>query len=193
MALSLRRDQVERCTRKTKKIDVEELREEVKREGMDGISTRFIMKALDNALSDNIEHNCIHPLNVREALIAMVKNGDFYYLFASETNHWRSSRTFYRKARSIKELANAPEEEIIVYPEATNNILSHGSQHRMIFEVEPGKWLFSGNRYPDESPSDWDLRFGRAVQAPVRFTPDKNGTHIRSTSLAYYFQPVRRC
>ena len=62
---------------KTKKIDVGELKEEAKREGMDGISTRFIMKALDNALSDNIEDNCIHPLSVREALINMVKNGDF--------------------------------------------------------------------------------------------------------------------
>lgn len=62
---------------KTKKIDVTELREEAKREGMDGISTRFIMKALDNALSDNIEANCIHPLNVRESLIKMVKDGDF--------------------------------------------------------------------------------------------------------------------
>jgi serine protein kinase len=62
---------------KTKKIDVAELREEAKREGMDGISTRFIMKALDNALSDNIDNNCIHPLNVREALITMVKEADF--------------------------------------------------------------------------------------------------------------------
>jgi len=62
---------------KTKKIDVQELREEAKREGMDGISTRFIMKALDNALSDNIEDNCIHPLSVRESLITMVKESDF--------------------------------------------------------------------------------------------------------------------
>lgn len=61
---------------KTKKIDVAELKEEAKREGMDGISTRFIMKALDNALSDNVEFNVIHPLNVREALIAMVKEAD---------------------------------------------------------------------------------------------------------------------
>ncbi|MCL4158834.1 UNVERIFIED_CONTAM: hypothetical protein GTU68_004800 [Idotea baltica] len=61
---------------KTKKIDVSELKDEAKREGMEGISTRFIMKALDNALSDNIQQNCIHPLNVREALINMVKNAD---------------------------------------------------------------------------------------------------------------------
>lgn len=62
---------------KTKKIDVSELREDSKREGMSGISTRFIMKALDNALSDNIDDNCIHPLSVREALVNMVKSADF--------------------------------------------------------------------------------------------------------------------
>jgi serine protein kinase len=61
---------------RTKKIDVRELREDAKREGMSGISTRFIMKALDNALSDNIAGNCINPINVREALINMVKEND---------------------------------------------------------------------------------------------------------------------
>jgi serine protein kinase len=62
---------------KTKKIDVQELKEEAKNEGMSGISTRFIMKALDNALSDNIESNCIHPISVRESLVQMVKEADF--------------------------------------------------------------------------------------------------------------------
>lgn len=61
---------------KTKKIDVKELRDDTKREGMSGISTRFVMKALDNALSDNVEGNCINPINVREALINMTKEGD---------------------------------------------------------------------------------------------------------------------
>jgi serine protein kinase len=61
---------------KTKKIDVHELRDDAKREGMTGISTRFIMKALDNALSDNIAGNCINPITVREALISMTKEAD---------------------------------------------------------------------------------------------------------------------
>jgi len=61
---------------KTKKIDVHELRDDAKREGMTGISTRFIMKALDNALSDNISGNCINPITVREALINMTKEAD---------------------------------------------------------------------------------------------------------------------
>ncbi len=59
---------------RTKKIDVRELREDAKREGMAGISTRFIMKALDNALSES--GRCINPINVREALITMVKEAD---------------------------------------------------------------------------------------------------------------------
>ena len=61
---------------RTKKVDVQELRDASKREGMNGISTRFIMKALDNALSDNAVGNCINPINVRESLIAMVKEAD---------------------------------------------------------------------------------------------------------------------
>lgn len=56
----------------TKRIDVMELREEAGREGMTGISTRFIMKALDNALSDS-EQDCINPLSVMECLIKEVK------------------------------------------------------------------------------------------------------------------------
>jgi serine protein kinase len=79
---------------KTKKIDINELREETKREGMDGISTRFVMKALDNALSDNIEGHCINPISVREALVAMVRESEFaddtrkqYLEFLQDTLH----------------------------------------------------------------------------------------------------------
>ncbi|MFQ5478922.1 MAG: serine protein kinase [Candidatus Binatia bacterium] len=62
---------------RTKKIEAAELQEDGKREGMDGISTRFSMKALDNALSDNIDANCINPITVREALVSMVREADF--------------------------------------------------------------------------------------------------------------------
>src|SRR5437870_871667 len=79
---------------RTKKIDVQELKEDTKREGMSGISTRFIMKALDNALSDNVLGNCINPINVREALIAMTKEADLpddarkqYLEFLQDTLH----------------------------------------------------------------------------------------------------------
>jgi serine protein kinase len=61
---------------------------------MSGISTRFIMKALDNALSDNTTGNCINPINVREALTNMVKESDLpddtrkqYLEFLQDTLH----------------------------------------------------------------------------------------------------------
>ena len=60
----------------TKKIDIGELKEEAGQyEGMKGISTRFIIKAIDNALSDS-EYNCINPLSIMESIIKSVKELD---------------------------------------------------------------------------------------------------------------------
>tara|TARA_R110000751_G_scaffold250760_4_gene350279 strand:+ start:210 stop:1316 length:1107 start_codon:yes stop_codon:yes gene_type:complete len=55
-----------------KKVDIKDLREEVEDEGMTGISTRFIMKAIDCALSDSTK-NMITPISIRDALIKQVK------------------------------------------------------------------------------------------------------------------------
>ncbi len=57
---------------RVKNIDINDLRDEVENEGMTGISTRFIMKSLDNALSDS-EKNMITPISIIDALIAQVK------------------------------------------------------------------------------------------------------------------------
>ncbi len=56
----------------TRKIDIEELKDEAEREGLSGISTRFIMKALDITLSES-EHNCINPISVMETLVRQIK------------------------------------------------------------------------------------------------------------------------
>jgi serine protein kinase len=78
---------------RTKKVDVTELRDDAKREGMSGISTRFVMKALDNALADS-DGRCINPITVREAVIGMVKEGELaedtrkrYLEFLQDTLH----------------------------------------------------------------------------------------------------------
>ncbi|MGD9507981.1 MAG: serine protein kinase [Geminicoccaceae bacterium] len=75
-----------------KKLTVHELRDDAKREGLFGISTRFIMKALDTALTRN--NGTIHPINVREAMIGMVKEADIaedtkkqYLEFLQDTLH----------------------------------------------------------------------------------------------------------
>lgn len=59
----------------TPKIDIQELKDEAGREGFSGISTRFIMKALDNALSE-APYDCINPITVLESLIKAVRATD---------------------------------------------------------------------------------------------------------------------
>tara|TARA_R100001510_G_C7653922_1_gene212431 strand:+ start:47 stop:1987 length:1941 start_codon:yes stop_codon:yes gene_type:complete len=56
-----------------KKIDINDLRDEARDEGMTGISTRFIMKAIDSALSDS-EKNMVTPISIRDSLIKQVKD-----------------------------------------------------------------------------------------------------------------------
>lgn len=51
----------------SKHINIQEIKEEFPEEGMQGISTRFIMKALDNAISDSNGNN-ITPISILDAL-----------------------------------------------------------------------------------------------------------------------------
>jgi len=57
---------------KTRKVDIKDLRDEAKHEGMDGISTRFITKAIDSTLTDS-DKGFITPMRVVESLIKQVK------------------------------------------------------------------------------------------------------------------------
>lgn len=60
----------------TKKIDIMELREEAGiNEGMDGISTRFIVKAIDNAISVS-EFDCVSPLSIMESILKSIRELD---------------------------------------------------------------------------------------------------------------------
>jgi len=76
----------------TKKVDLVELKEDTKVEGMMGISPRFIMKAIDTALSQSPEG--ITPIHIRDVLIKMVKETDMpddrkktYLEFLQDTIH----------------------------------------------------------------------------------------------------------
>ena len=57
---------------RVKKIDIRDLRDEAPNEGMNGISTRFIMKAVDNALSDS-DKEFITPISIMDSLVKQVK------------------------------------------------------------------------------------------------------------------------
>jgi len=57
---------------RVRKVDIRDLKAEAKHEGMTGISTRFIMKSLDAALSDS-DNGTITPINVMDSLVKQVK------------------------------------------------------------------------------------------------------------------------
>jgi len=57
---------------RVRKVDIKDLKEEAKHEGMEGISTRFITKALDNALTAS-DKGMITPISVMDSLTKMVK------------------------------------------------------------------------------------------------------------------------
>ena len=57
---------------RTKKIDIKDLREEAFEEGMSGVSTRFIMKAIDEAIA-NSDKNMVTPISIMDELIVRVK------------------------------------------------------------------------------------------------------------------------
>jgi serine protein kinase len=57
---------------RVKRIDIKDLKDESSNEGMTGISTRFIMKAIDNALTDS-DKGIITPVSVMKSLVNMVK------------------------------------------------------------------------------------------------------------------------
>jgi len=58
---------------RVKKIDIKDLREETRKEGMSGISTRFIMKSIDAALSDS-DRGMISPISIMDSLTKQVKD-----------------------------------------------------------------------------------------------------------------------
>mmetsp|Transcript_21632 Transcript_21632/g.26552 ORF Transcript_21632/g.26552 Transcript_21632/m.26552 type:complete len:372 (-) Transcript_21632:183-1298(-) len=97
----------------------------------------------------------------------IIKRNDFYYLIASETKGWKQSRTWYKRSKTLLGLANSTEAEMIMHPESPNRprYKSMGSQFRFLFKAGQGKWLFSGSRYPDEDPIDYDAKYGRHVIA----------------------------
>tara|TARA_Y100001970_G_C14259113_1_gene878085 strand:+ start:4326 stop:6254 length:1929 start_codon:yes stop_codon:yes gene_type:complete len=57
---------------RVKKIDINDLRDESSNEGMNGISTRFIMKAIDNALSDS-DKDFVTPVSILDSLMKQCK------------------------------------------------------------------------------------------------------------------------
>ncbi|MFN8641960.1 MAG: hypothetical protein U0802_09990 [Candidatus Binatia bacterium] len=181
---------------RTKKIDVRELREDAKREGMSGISTRFVMKALDNALSDNAAGNCINPINVREALINMVKETDLpddarkqYLEFLQDILHKEYLELLEKEITkafvySYQEQAESLFQNYLDHAEAyVNKTKVKDSQHQGGAAADEA----SSSRSRSRSPSS-----ARPPRASARRSSSPVGSSRRGVSAGYQsYEPLR--
>ncbi|SNX52698.1 PrkA family serine protein kinase [Thermoanaerobacterium sp. RBIITD] len=164
----------------TKKIDIMELREEAGlREGMSGISTRFIIKAIDNALS-NSEYDCINPLSVMENMIKSVKELDIsddekkkYLAFLQDT-----IRKEYNKMLE-KEITKA---FIMSYKEQAESLFNNYLDHAEAY--------VNKTRIKDRATGEQlepDEKFMRSIEEQIGITESSaKGFRLDVTSYMFY-------
>lgn len=168
----------------TKRIDITELREEAGlAEGMDGISTRFIIKAIDNALSDS-EYSCINPLSVMETLIKSIKDLDTaddtrrkYLAFIQDTVRKEYNKILEKEItkafiQSFKEQADS----------LFNNYLDHAESYvnkSKIKDRSTGEQL-----EPDE-------KFMRSIEEQIGIS-EGSAKGFRSDVTSYMFYLIRK-
>lgn len=166
----------------TRKIDIFELKEEAQREGMTGISTRFIMKALDTTLSES-EHNCINPISVMESLVKAVKE-----LAISEDEREKYLRFIQDSIR--KEYNKILEKEITKafihgYKEQAESLFNNYLDHAEAF-VNKTK-IKDKNTGEELEP---DEKFLRSIEEQIGIT-DTAAKGFRADVTAYMFYVLR--
>jgi len=166
----------------TRKIDVFELKEEAQREGMTGISTRFIMKTLDITLSES-EHNCINPISVMESLVKCVKE-----LAISEEDREKYLRFIQDSIR--KEYNRILEKEITKafihgYREQAESLFNNYLDHAEAF-VNKTK-IKDSNTGEELEP---DEKFLRSIEEQIGIT-ETSAKGFRADVTAYMFYVLR--
>ena len=167
----------------TRKIDIFELQEEAQREGMTGISTRFIMKALDTTLSES-EHDCINPISVMETLVKAVKD-----LAISEEDREKYLRFIQDSIR--KEYNKILEKEITKafihgYREQAESLFNNYLDHA---EAYVNKTKIKDKNTGEELEPD--EKFLRSIEEQIGIT-DTAAKGFRAAVTAYMFYVLRR-
>ena len=168
---------------RTKKVDIRDLRDEAKQEGMSGISTRFITKAIDSALTDS-DKGFITPMRVIEALIKQVKE---QIIDEEDKKHYleilqKSIREEYLKileGEIAKAFVTAYEEQAqSLFDNYLDNSEAFTNRQKMKDRVT------SEDREPDE-------KFMKAIEEQVGITGSaKDG--FRADVTAFMFAKMRR-
>lgn len=166
----------------TRKIDIMELREESSREGMTGISTRFIMKALDMALSES-EHNCINPISVMETIIKSVRE-------MSISDEEKSKYVRFVQDSIKKEYNKILEKEVTKafiygYREQAESLFNNYLDHAEAF--------INRTRIKDSNTGEElepDERFMRSIEEQIGIT-EASAKGFRADVTAYMFFVIR--
>lgn len=168
----------------TRKIDIMELKDEAtsQREGMSGISTRFIMKAVDTTLSES-EHNCINPISVMETLVRATKE-----LAIAEDEKEKYLRFIQDSIR--KEFNKMLEKEITKafihgYREQAESLFNNYLDHAESF-VNKTK-IKDRNTGEELEP---DEKFLRSIEEQIGIT-DTSAKGFRADVTAYMFYVLR--
>ncbi len=175
------KDVIEKGT--VKKIDINDLRDEARDEGMTGISTRFIMKAIDSALSDS-EKNMVTPVSIRDSLIKQVKDQivveddrNRYLDFLGKTLHDEYLNILEKEI--TKAFVSAYEEQA----EALfNNYLDHAEAYVNMTTVKDG--VTNEEINPDE-------KFMASIEEQIGITGTSR-ENFRVDITAFMFSKLRR-
>jgi serine protein kinase len=166
-----------------KKVDIKDLREEVEDEGMTGISTRFIMKAIDAALADSTK-NMITPISIRDSLIKQVKEQIINPEKRAESLQFLQ-KTLHEEYLSLleKEITKA---FVTAYEEQAeslfNNYLDHAEAYVNNTQVKDR--VTKEDMEPDE-------RFLQSIEEQIGIKGSSKN-NFRSDISAYMFAKLRR-
>ncbi len=168
---------------RTRKVDINDLRDEAKHEGMEGISTRFITKAIDSALTDS-DKGFITPMRVVEALIKQVKEQ-----IVNEEDRKRYLEILQKSIR--EEYLKILEGEIAkafvtAYEEQAQSLFDNYLDNAEAFTTRQKMKdrVTSEEREPDE-------KFMKALEEQIGITGSmKDG--FRADVTAYMFAKIRR-
>lgn len=166
----------------TRKIDIMEMREDAPREGMTGISTRFIMKALDVTLSES-EHNCINPISVMDTIVKSVKE-------LSVSDEEKSKYVRFVQDSIKKEYNKILEKEvtkafIFGYREQAESLFNNYLDHAEAF-INKAR-LKDPNTGEELEP---DERFMRSIEEQIGIT-EASAKGFRGDVTAYMFYVLR--
>jgi serine protein kinase len=168
---------------RVKAIDVNDLREENRDEGMTGISTRFIMKSIDDALCDS-DNGCVTPIGVINSITKMVKeqivNADFRETCLEIIQQIvREEYLKILETEIAKAFITAYEEQAqVLFDTYLDNAEAYTTKQKMRDRVTKEE------RAPDE-------RFMKSIEEVIGITgSSKQG--FRSDVTAYMFAKLRR-